>query len=89
MIYEKEYRKRAGTAPRLTPLSAVGTTMDGNPNNVCVRRMGITGRDRMMVGLAKPHYTNKGIRTACFPRDENTKASRRKFKGRAAQNFLR
>ena len=33
-----------------------------NPNYVLVGHVGIIGHDRIMVSLAKPHYTNQGIK---------------------------
>ena len=45
-----------------TPLVVVGTMMNGKPNWVLVGHIGIIGHDRVMVSLAKPHYTNQGIK---------------------------
>lgn len=45
-----------------TPLVVVGTMVHGKPNWVLVGHVGIIGHDRVMVSLAKPHYTNQGIR---------------------------
>ena len=45
-----------------TPLVVVGTMVDKNPNWVLVGHVGIMGHDHIMVSLAKPHYTNRGIR---------------------------
>lgn len=45
-----------------TPLTVVGTMVNGKPNWVLVGHVGIMGHDRIMVSLAKPHYTNQGIR---------------------------
>lgn len=45
-----------------TPLVVVGAYVNGKPNWVLVGHIGIIGHDRIMVSLAKPHYTNKGIR---------------------------
>lgn len=45
-----------------TPLVVVGTMIDGKANWVLVGHLGIIGHDRIMVSLAKPHYTNKGIK---------------------------
>lgn len=45
-----------------TPLVVVGTMVEGKPNWVLVGHLGIIGHDRIMVSLAKPHYTNKGIK---------------------------
>ena len=43
-----------------TPLVVVGTMVHGRPNYVLVGHVGIIGHDRIMVSLAKPHYTNSG-----------------------------
>lgn len=45
-----------------TPLVVVGAYVDGKPNWVLVGHLGIIGHDRIMLSLAKPHYTNKGIK---------------------------
>lgn len=45
-----------------TPLVVVGAYVDGKPNWLLVGHLGIIGHDRIMVSLAKPHYTNKGIK---------------------------
>ena len=45
-----------------TPLVVVGTMVNGKPNYVLVGHLGITGHDRIMISLAKPHYTNQGIK---------------------------
>ncbi|HJD34337.1 MAG TPA: flavin reductase family protein, partial [Candidatus Mediterraneibacter tabaqchaliae] len=45
-----------------TPLVVVGTMVHGKPNYVLVGHVGIIGHDRIMVSLAKPHYTNQGIK---------------------------
>ena len=45
-----------------TPLVVVGTMVNGKPNYVLAGHVGIIGHDRIMVSLAKPHYTNQGIR---------------------------
>lgn len=45
-----------------TPLTVVGAMVNGKPNWVLVGHVGIMGHDRVMVSLAKPHYTNQGIR---------------------------
>ena len=50
-----------GLALYPTPLVVVGTMVDGKPNWVLVGHLGIIGHDRVMVSLAKPHYTKKGI----------------------------
>ncbi|MCH5213104.1 MAG: flavin reductase family protein [Oscillospiraceae bacterium] len=43
------------------PLAVIGAMVNGKPNYVLVGHMGIMGHDHVMVSLAKPHYTNKGI----------------------------
>ena len=45
-----------------TPLVVVGTMVDGKPNWTLVGHLGIIGHDRVMVSMAAPHYSNKGIR---------------------------
>ena len=57
-------KKNIGTALALypTPLVVVGTMVNGKPNYVLVGHVGIIGHDRIMVSLAKPHYTNQGIK---------------------------
>lgn len=57
-------KKQIGNALALypTPLVVVGTMVDGKPNWVLVGHVGIIGHDRVMVSLAKPHYTNRGIK---------------------------
>lgn len=45
-----------------TPLIVVGTMVEGKPNWVLVGHVGIIGHDRILVSLAKPHHTNKGIK---------------------------
>lgn len=56
--------KKIGNALALypTPLVVVGTMVDGKPNWALVGHVGIIGHDRVMVSLAKQHYTNRGIR---------------------------
>ena len=51
-----------GLALYPTPLVVVGTMVDAKPNWVLVGHLGIIGHDRVMVSLAKPHYTNQGIK---------------------------
>lgn len=46
-----------------TPLVVVGSMVNGKPNWVLAGHVGIIGHDRVMVSLAKAHYTNQGIRT--------------------------
>lgn len=57
---KKEIGKALALYP--TPLVVVGTMVDEKPNYVLVGHLGIIGHDRIMVSLAKPHYTNKGIK---------------------------
>ncbi|MBT9779656.1 flavin reductase family protein [Clostridium sp. MCC353] len=45
-----------------TPLAVVGAMVDGKPNWVLVGHLGIIGHDHLMLSLAAPHYTNKGIK---------------------------
>ena len=45
-----------------TPLVVVGATVDGKANWTLVGHLGIIGHDRIMVSMAKPHHSNKGIR---------------------------
>ena len=57
-------KKQIGNALALypTPLVVVGTMVKGKPNWALVGHVGIIGHDRVMVSLAKPHYTNQGIK---------------------------
>jgi len=57
-------KKDIGNALALypTPLTVVGAMVNGKPNYVMVGHLGIIGHDRIMVSLAKPHYTNSGIK---------------------------
>ena len=45
-----------------TPLVVVGAMVDGKPNWTLVGHRGIIGHDRVMVSMAAPHYSNKGIK---------------------------
>ncbi|MBC5647706.1 flavin reductase family protein [Christensenella tenuis] len=45
-----------------TPLVVVGALIGDKPNWVLAGHTGIMGHDRIMVSLAKTHYTNRGIR---------------------------
>ena len=45
-----------------TPLVVAGTMVEGKPNWVLVGHLGIMGHDRILISLAKPHYTNGGIK---------------------------
>lgn len=60
MQLEKNIGSVLGLYP--SPLVVVGAMVDGKPNWVLVGHLGIMGHDRLMVSLAKPHYTNKGIK---------------------------
>ena len=44
-----------------TPAVVVGAIVDGKPNWLLVAHLGIIGHDRVMVSMAKAHYTNHGI----------------------------
>lgn len=57
-------QKNIGAKLALYPMSliVVGTMVEGKVNWVLVGHCGIIGHDRVMVSLAKPHYTNKGIK---------------------------
>lgn len=57
-------KKQIGNALALypTPLVAVGIMVNGKPNWALVGHVGIIGHDRVMVSLAKAHYTNQGIK---------------------------
>lgn len=56
-------KKNLGSALALypTPAVVVGTIVNGRPNWVLVGHLGIIGHDRVMVSLAKAHFTNQGI----------------------------
>ena len=45
-----------------TPATIVGAKVDGKVNWLLVAHVGIIGHDRIMISLAKPHYTNQGIK---------------------------
>lgn len=45
-----------------TPLAVVGAMVEGRPNWTLVGHLGIIGHDHVMVSMAAPHYSNKGIR---------------------------
>ncbi len=45
-----------------TPAVVVGTMVDGKVNWVLVGHLGIIGHDRILISLAKPHYTNQGVK---------------------------
>lgn len=57
-------KKNIGTGLALypTPLAVVGAMVNGKPNYALVGHLGIIGHDRIMVSLAKPHYTNAGVK---------------------------
>lgn len=54
-------KKNIGTTLALypTPLVVVGAIVNNKPNYMLVGHLGIIGHDRIMVSLAKPHYTNQ------------------------------
>lgn len=45
-----------------TPLVVIGAMVNEKPNWLLVGHLGIMGHDRLMVSLAKAHYTNQGIK---------------------------
>lgn len=45
-----------------TPLVVAGAMVNEKPNWLLAGHVGIMGHDHIMVSLAKPHYTNQGIR---------------------------
>lgn len=45
-----------------TPLVVVGAIADGRANWLLAGHVGIIGHDRVMVSMAKPHYTNRGVK---------------------------
>ena len=57
-------QKNIGSKLALYPmlLLVIGTMIEGKANWVLVGHSGIIGHDRVMVSLAKAHYTNKGIK---------------------------
>lgn len=57
-------KKDIGSALALypTPLVVVGTMVDGKPNWTLVGHLGIIGHDHVMVSMAAPHHSNKGIK---------------------------
>lgn len=57
-------KKNIGSVTALypTPVAVVGTMINGKPNWVLVAHIGIPAHDRIMVSLAKPHYTNQGVK---------------------------
>lgn len=57
-------KKSIGNALALypTPLVVIGAMVDGKPNWLISGHVGIIGHDHVMVSLARPHYTNRGIK---------------------------
>lgn len=57
-------KKNIGSSLALypTPLVVVGAMVNGKPNWLLVGHLGIIGHNRIMVSLAKQHYTNQGIK---------------------------
>ncbi len=45
-----------------TPLVVVGVMVGKKVNWLLAGHIGIIGHDRIMVSMAKPHYTNKGVK---------------------------
>ena len=45
-----------------TPLVVIGAMTGEKPNWVLAGHVGIMGHNRIMVSLAKAHYTNQGIK---------------------------
>lgn len=45
-----------------TPLVVVGTVVGGKANWTLVGHLGIIGHDRIMISMAAPHHSNKGIK---------------------------
>lgn len=45
-----------------TPLAVIGAIVNGKPNWLLAGHLGIMGHDHVMISLAKPHYTNQGIK---------------------------
>ena len=45
-----------------TPLVVVGAMVDSRVNWLLAGHVGIIGHDRVMVSMAKPHYTNTGVK---------------------------
>lgn len=57
---KKDIGKVLGLYP--TPLVVVGAMVEGKANWVLVGHLGIIGHDHLMISLAGPHYTNRGIK---------------------------
>ena len=45
-----------------TPLVVAGVMVDGKPNWMLAGHVGIIGHDRIMVSMAKIHYSNQGVK---------------------------
>lgn len=45
-----------------TPLVVVGAMVNGKPNWTLVGHVGILGHDKIMMSMAKAHYSNQGIK---------------------------
>ena len=45
-----------------TPLVVVGAMVNGKANWLLAGHVGIIGHDRVMVSMAKAHYTNRGVK---------------------------
>ena len=45
-----------------TPAAVIVTKVEGKVNWLLAAHVGIIGHDRIMISLAKPHFTNKGIK---------------------------
>jgi flavin reductase (DIM6/NTAB) family NADH-FMN oxidoreductase RutF len=45
-----------------TPVTVVGTVVDGRVNWINIVHVGIIGLDRIMISMGKTHYSNKGIK---------------------------
>ncbi len=44
------------------PTMLVGATVDGNPNFITIAHVGIMDLEDISLGMAKAHYTNRGIK---------------------------
>lgn len=57
-------KRNLGSVPALypTPVTVVGAMVKGKPNWLLVAHVGILGHDRILISLAKTHYTNRGIK---------------------------
>ena len=45
-----------------TPATIVRAKVEGKVNWLLVAHVGINGHDRILISLAKPHFTNQGIK---------------------------